>query len=149
MFLIFIIFMLSWTIFDENNKNGVRVIKRLPVEEIIQGLDVNIPFLPKADNDRMLDGLQSLLNTHRYGKGRFADITITQIVGNEDFDAIIRLHRQGHQITFKNHILNQKWLNYIIDNIPQKTIIEAAVDKVVKLTTKTYNFAKRAISRNV
>jgi len=144
MLLIFVIFMLSWTLFDENNKDGIKAIRKLSVGEIILGLDVNIPIFSKSDSAKLLDNLQNMVHVHKFGKDRFAEITIVEDIGEDEFKALIDLHKRGHVVNFKNKWFNQKWANFIADNIPQKDIISVTLNGAVKYSKIGWKYIKGA-----
>jgi hypothetical protein len=81
----------------------------MPVNELSVLIDDIIPMRLKKEHDLLLHNLQKIVSKHKYGKSRLAEISVSQVLGEEDFVALVTLYKSGHHIQFKNTWLNEKW----------------------------------------
>ena len=109
MILVLIICLISFFCLREDYKNGVQVIKKMNNREVIKGIDQSLLNMPKLSHDIFLTNLQNILIKHKYSQNSMAEITVEQVLKDEDFGALVTLQKNGHSIKFNNEWMSEKW----------------------------------------
>jgi len=77
--------------------------------EVIKGIDQSLLSMPKLSHDIFLTNLQNILIRHKYLQNSMAEITVEQVLKDEDFGALVTLQKNGHSIKFNNEWMSKKW----------------------------------------
>lgn len=117
----------------------------MPVNELSLLINDVIPMRSKKDHDSLLNNLQMIVSRHKYGKSRLAEITVNQVVGEDDFTALVVLYKSGHTIKFNNSWLNQKWTQLM--EISFKDAGYSIFGKVVDFSNSAYEFTKETAKK--